>query len=395
MTLDIPTLMVMQSFAFAAGGIMLIFAWMQNRAVPALAVWALASFLGAAGILSLMFGVTLRAPAFSAGGGVLLCTQSALMWKAARTIDGRPAAWPLVFVGAAAIIGAGATPLLRDFAQSVGLGSAASYAAVAALSVWAGRGDRLAARWPLVGFMGVHSLSLLFGCVATLTGYAGQDAVPPLMSPFGFIYFESIIFTLGSAVFAVVWIKERNEAATLALARTDGLTGIANRAHFLEAAERALKRCSRDGAPAAVVMFDLDRFKSINDHFGHATGDTVLQRFSEMTCAVLRPQDLFGRLGGEEFALMMPGCGAEAAHARAERIRGQFAENCRFVGGHAIKATVSAGVAASEMSGEPLAELLERADAALYEAKGDGRNRVKRAPYDAAAARTSNVFRVA
>jgi diguanylate cyclase (GGDEF)-like protein len=110
---------------------------------------------------------------------------------------------------------------------------------------------------------------------------------------------------------------------------------------------------------------------------------------------VLRPQDLFGSIGGEEFAVIMPGCGIEAAYVRADRIRSSFAESSRFVGGQPVKSTVSGGVAMSETSAEALDVLLKLADAALYEAKGDGRNRVKRAGREAAADNVSNVFRVA
>jgi diguanylate cyclase (GGDEF)-like protein len=121
----------------------------------------------------------------------------------------------------------------------------------------------------------------------------------------------------------------------------------------------------------------------------------VLQKFCEMTCAALRPQDLFGRIGGEEFAVIMPGCGIEAAHARADRIRTSFAESSRFVGGQPVKGTVSGGVAVSETSAEALDALLRLADAALYGAKADGRNRIKRANREATSDNVSNVFRVA
>ena len=308
----LPTLVVMQSFVLASAGVMLIFAWAQNRAVSVLAIWGFANLLAAAGVLSLMFGATLRVPLCTAAGGVLLCTQSALIWKAARNIDGKRASWSLALVGAAAIIATGAVPLLRDFASAVGLAGGASYTAAVGLSVWAGRSDRLAARWALIGFAAVYSLSLWLGCVTTLTGSTGHDALPRLMSLFGFIYFEFTIFTLGSAFFAIAWIKERNEAVSLVAARTDALTGIANRAAILENGDRALQRCRHDAAPTSIVMFDLDRFKSINDQHGHAVGDAVLRKFCDVTVSLLRPQDLFGRLGGEEFT----------AHARLQHRSG-------------------------------------------------------------------------
>jgi len=145
----------------------------------------------------------------------------------------------------------------------------------------------------------------------------------------------------------------------------------------------------------AVAMFDLDRFKGVNDRYGHAVGDAVLRKFCEVTAVALRPYDLFGRVGGEEFVVVMPGCSIEAAFVRAERIRVSFAESCRFFAGHQVKATVSGGVSVSETSAETLDALLGYSDSALYEAKAEGRNRIHRASVRAAGETVSNVFRVA
>jgi len=360
-----------------------------------LAVWGLAHFSAAAGILSLMFAVALQQPALSVTGGMLLCSQSGLIWKAVRNIDGKSAPLVLAFIGAAATVAASAVPVFRDYVGSIALAGGTVYAAAAAASLWLGRGDHLIARWALLGFATVHALALFIGTLSTFIGTTGQDAVPRLASLFGFIYFESVAFALGTAVFALALIKERNEAASLLAARTDALTGVANRAALLVNGERAVQRCRRHNAPIAVVMFDLDRFKTVNDLHGHAVGDAVLQTFCEIANGALRPHDLFGRLGGEEFAAVMPACGLEAAYVRAERIRSAFVEACKFVRGRPVKATVSGGVAASGTAEDTLAGLLEEADAALYEAKADGRNRIKRAVQDMAAEEKSNVFRVA
>jgi len=395
MMLDLPTLMVMQSFAMACAGAVLIFAWLQSRAVVALAIWGLADFLAAAGILSLILGVGLRQPAWSAAGGVLLCSQSSLIWKAVRLLEGRPAPIVLVLLGPAAIIIAGSIPVMRDAAAPISVSAGAVYAAAVAISLWLNRQDRLVARWPLIAFSAVHALALAIGTFSILNGSTGSDAVPEIASLFGVIYFESIVFALGTAVFALALVKEQNEAASRAEARTDGLTGIANRAALLENAERALKRCRHEGAPLAVAMFDLDRFKGVNDRYGHAVGDAVLRKFCEVTAVALRPYDLFGRVGGEEFVVVMPGCSIEAAFVRAERIRVSFAESCRFFAGHHVKATVSGGVSVSATSAETLDALLGYSDSALYEAKAEGRNRIHRASVRAAGETVSNVFRVA
>ena len=190
-------------------------------------------------------------------------------------------------------------------------------------------------------------------------------------------------------------VKERNEAASAAVARTDSLTGIANRAAFLENAERLLQRCRHDGAPVSVMMFDLDRFKAINDRHGHAVGDAVIRKFCEIATAALRPSDVFGRIGGEEFSVVLPGSSIEAAGIRADRIRVSFAEGCRTIRDRQIDATVSVGVSGSLDAKEQFDALLEYADRALYDAKAEGRNRVKRAELPHPDGARSNIFRVA
>jgi diguanylate cyclase (GGDEF)-like protein len=156
-----------------------------------------------------------------------------------------------------------------------------------------------------------------------------------------------------------------------------------------------LERCRRDNAPIAAMMFDLDRFKAVNDRHGHAVGDAVIRKFCEVTAAALRPNDIFGRVGGEEFAVVLPGSSIEAACARAERIRAAFAESCRFIRNRQVNATVSGGVSVSVNAEQTLDALLEHCDAALYGAKADGRNRIKRADNATLEGRSSNVFRVA
>src|ERR1700685_3659047 len=176
MTLDLPTLMVMQSFAMASAGAVLLFAWTQNRAVSALAVWGTADFSAAGGILLLMFSVELEQPALSAFGGTLLCAQSGLIWKAVRNIDGKAAPLVLVFLGSAVIITAGAVPLIREYTGSVALAGGAVYISITAISLWRGRGDGLIARWALFSFATMHALALSVGTLSTFIGATGQDS---------------------------------------------------------------------------------------------------------------------------------------------------------------------------------------------------------------------------
>jgi diguanylate cyclase (GGDEF)-like protein len=395
MHLDLATLMAMGSFVFACAGAVLLIAWSQDRKNSALVLWGLADIVASGGIFSLMLGHALSTPLWSIFGGNLLMLSQGLLWKAARTFDARPASLVLVFAGMGIVGVATVVPGMQEFIGSLGLITSAVYLFAAATALWLGRKERLAARRPIIVFTTVHAVVLLIGAYTSFDGSTGQDQIAPLMSLFGLIHFESIIFALGNAVFILALVKERSEAASSAAASTDPLTGIANRSAFMERAGRIVERSRRDSAPVSVMMFDLDRFKAVNDTHGHAVGDAVIRKFCEVAAVALRPNDVFGRLGGEEFAVVMLGSSIEAAIIRAERIRTSFAENCRFLEGRRVNATVSGGVSASVNAEQTLEDLLGYSDAALYRAKAQGRNRVNRADQPEPKCGPSTVIRVA
>jgi diguanylate cyclase (GGDEF)-like protein len=395
MNLDLPTLMVMQSFALACAGAVLFSVWLPNRIVSALALWGLANVSAAAGFFSLMLGFTLHQPIWLAIGGSLLPLQASLMWKATRSIESKPTPLALVSLGPMIVGLTNFVPGLREVNGALPLATGLAYTLAATTTLWLGRTERLTARWPLFILLVVHAAALSIGMYTAFIRPTSHDIVPSIASLFGLIYFESIVFALGTAVFVIALVKERSEAAGVTAGRVDPLSGILNRAGFMDNAGRMLERCRRDGAPVSVMMFDLDGFKTINDTYGHAAGDAVIRRFCENAIASLRPNDVFGRLGGEEFAVVLPGSGIEAAHVRAERIRASFAENCQFILNRQVNATVSGGVAMNVTAEQSLDALLEISDAALYDAKTEGRNRIKRADQPRAVGGMSNVFRVA
>jgi diguanylate cyclase (GGDEF)-like protein len=156
-------------------------------------------------------------------------------------------------------------------------------------------------------------------------------------------------------------------------ATRDALTGLWNRAMILEILDRELARTSREGHPLAVIMADLDHFKDINDTHGHLAGDQVLRHMAQRLLAVLRPYDTFGRYGGEEFLVALPGCDGGTAMVLAERLRRCAEAEPVGVDDVRIAVTLSLGVAAWDGK-MPANDLLRKADDALYQAKRAGRN---------------------
>ena len=158
----------------------------------------------------------------------------------------------------------------------------------------------------------------------------------------------------------------------------DSLTGIWNRGAIIDILERELNRASRQQSPTSVVMADIDHFKQINDTHGHAAGDDALKAAVKAIQAALRPFDLVGRYGGEEFLVVVPNCEAAGAAVVAERIRRTLSETNVATGSQSLQVSGSFGVA-TNVPAQPASidALIQLADAALYRAKASGRNRVE------------------
>lgn len=160
-------------------------------------------------------------------------------------------------------------------------------------------------------------------------------------------------------------------------ANTDALTAISNRRHFMDQAEQELRRARRFGRELSLMMLDLDHFKSINDKFGHAAGDQVLQSFVKISADSLRQSDIMGRLGGEEFAVLLPETTLDQAIYVAERLRESIAARPIATIKGAVPASVSIGITRLSDEDLTLDLMLSRADELLYKAKKNGRNRTE------------------
>jgi diguanylate cyclase (GGDEF)-like protein len=183
-----------------------------------------------------------------------------------------------------------------------------------------------------------------------------------------------LLTVLASIGFWLFRLK-RSQLRFMRLARRDGLTGIFNRQHFVDEAEQSLRYVAKSSRSASLVLIDLDHFKSINDTYGHEVGDHVLRRAVAICQRYLHSSDVFGRLGGEEFGILLPECNHEQARERAEQLRAAI--HAEPAGdSHDITVSASFGIASTVHHGYELRKLLLAADEALYRAKRDGRNRV-------------------
>ena len=199
------------------------------------------------------------------------------------------------------------------------------------------------------------------------------------------LYVALLIVILGFIVFWAYKTK-RSQLHFMNLSRRDGLTGIFNRPHFIELATSTLESSNKLKQDVSLVLCDLDHFKSINDKFGHAEGDSVLKCMVSACQGLLRPADVFARVGGEEFCMLLPGCGIDEARDRAEDLRAAIAAISET-----SRATISAsmGVTGTRVSSYDLNQLMAHADAALYQAKRGGRNCV--VVFDPASATSSRL----
>ncbi len=170
--------------------------------------------------------------------------------------------------------------------------------------------------------------------------------------------------------------KKQMEAQLQHLASTDVLTQSSNRRHFFECAHREFEQARLNGAPMAFLLLDIDDFKVVNDTYGHQEGDKVLQRIAESGRAALRRGDLFGRIGGEEFAAVFPGCAPDMAMQVAERLQREIQRLSFSHDDQTFGITVSQGLSSLTHEDESIDSLFARADAAMYQAKRQGKNRI-------------------
>lgn len=379
MQFDIFTVMAASTLVVVLLGITILLFWGRDRKAAWMA-WAAASFC------VLAFGhILVMVPDMDVSGSLgpsFLIGGFGLTWQAGRVFEHRrPLYWPVamaiaIWLGAFFFGG-----LHDDLALRIVLCSSfmAGMLWMGAYELWRGRFEVLPSRIPAVlvlVFMGsVMGLRVMLAYVAPYP----MGALPVdgrWVAGFnGAIVLSAILLT----AFLISMTMERVELGQRELARIDPLTGLLNRRGLNEFFEP-----NGVDAGTAAIVFDLDNFKLINDIYGHAAGDILIKRFTRVCQESIRQVDFAVRMGGEEFALVLPEVSEDGAWKIAERIRLNFSGSIVVTAKGEVGCTVSAGVSVATRQGEALVMLLDRADGELYRAKRSGRNRVCMAPRIAA-----------
>jgi diguanylate cyclase (GGDEF)-like protein len=380
MSFEPATLIILMVVIAATVGTLLVFAWVQNRSHRELAMWGGVDIAGA--LVTALIATRNHAPDFvsiTLPFG-LLAAAYAVMWAAGRTFSNRPllsmwmAAGPVIWFVACAF------PVFFQFTQyRVVLISviSATYTFAAAYELWRGRDERLLSRFPMIGCLVLHASFLVARAAVALVWTPPTGAQILTTSWVAAMVIEAIVLIIAGGFLQLSMAKERSEQVQRRAAATDELTGVASRRAFLDEGEQRLKAAMRQGLPVALLLFDLDRFKQINDSHGHQAGDRVLQAFAGRAVEVLRPGDFFGRIGGEEFAALLSNTNQASALRIAEHVRAAVEKLEFWEHDVPLHLSVSGGVATASNPGCDLASLLKQADHALYGAKTAGRNCVQ------------------
>jgi len=373
---DPPTMFLALVASTLAATLLLLWCFWLNRGERTLLVIALAFLVVSPASLLMAGRGTIPAwLSIDAGAGLLLF-GTGLTWTAVRVFNGRPAPLWVPLAGVALWVVACRVPAFHENSDArvvAGTALAALYYLAAAREI--AIRDGLLTRFAVAAVLVAHSAIILLRIPLVLLdpspGVSSFDAIW-----FGPAALESVIFIQVIAFLMVSLTKERVEARLRSAALADPLTGLGNRRAFVERSTAAIGHATRHGRPLAVVVFDLDRFKEINDRHGHPVGDAVIQAFAGAATRRLRASDFVSRLGGEEFAAILPDTTADEARLVASQVNQAFEMAVAALARAGLNCTASAGVAQSPATGSTLEELLSAADRALYEAKRRGGGQV-------------------
>ncbi|VIO73805.1 GGDEF domain-containing protein [Bradyrhizobium ivorense] len=375
MSFDTSTLYLFATMvAGMLGAMLMLFGRQEN--IPALKWWGTAYLLGAGSVAIWTLGGSSLGVHIVLGLNAVGFAACGLVWNAARIFHGRKpnlaglVLGPIVWVATMTMV---ESPAMR---MTIGAGIVAVYAALTATELFSERRRAMQKRWLAIAVPVLHGGALM---LPILVGDLLRPHDANFVSSFWVTLFsiELVLYAIGTVFVIFMMVSDRAVAVHKTAASIDPLSGMLNRRGFTEACTRVIEREANAGRPVTVMIFDIDHFKSINDRFGHPAGDEVLKLFSAVVVNNLRISDLSGRIGGEEFAALLP-CSLEEGVLVAERVREAFECSNITCEEGAVDTTVSIGVAGGP-AGTELEVLLASADTALYQAKRGGRNRVEAA----------------
>ncbi|WP_077526774.1 GGDEF domain-containing protein [Metapseudomonas resinovorans] len=384
MQLNVPTLVLVDIYVLALVGLLMLHAWRRGRREPTLGYLAAMLLLGALGtVLGSLRGIGMDYVPLVLGN-VVLHFCAAMNWTAMRVFAGRQPHVPGICAGSLVWVLLCLNPA---FYESLTVRIAVSslitvcYCGLSAHELWRSRQSLEVAYMPALVLTVFHMVFYS----ARIVIDRGMPFDAALASSgqgtnfFSLLVFETLLYAIGIAFVTLSMVKERAELKFRAAAYCDPLTGVGNRRAFMTTGEYLLESCEHRREPVALLLCDLDHFKRLNDSYGHATGDEALVAFTRIAVGSMRKQDVFGRIGGEEFACLLADADDEAGAQVAERIRREFTEVPFQEAG---ELSVSIGIVSSRDAGYDLFRLLSLADDALYAAKDKGRNRIQRYPAD-------------
>ena len=380
MLFDVRTLLVAVALAaaFCAGARFLL--WRMNPSIPGLGRWSLAGGLGAiALILILIFGKFHWQPLLSFAQ-LFVVTGLVLTWDGFRRFIGQSplSKKTLVILTGGVLVWI----VIADFYHSVEIRAIGNAVIMTVFSVLISR-ELLTVLKPVPQAMRVMGwIYVANAAVFLVRAIAANQHTQPVdpLNPNGvavFMLLWWLCMTIAVTLGMVLMTAERLQDYLDSQANRDPLTGALNRRSFSLLTEKAIARARRFGKPLSLLVMDLDKFKQINDRFGHDVGDTMLCQFVNCANKILRDEDVFCRFGGEEFIALLPNTSAELALVAAERLRAAFEEEAAQLqitrNNEPFSITVSIGI--GELKQDENFELLfSRADTALYQAKENGRN---------------------
>lgn len=383
MSLDVRTIMVVFSVVMLMFSGLLTLVRKYSSDIKGVGHWALANVL-----ISIGFGLSYWVSSFLNGqtwpivlASVLIVSGLCLQFSGIQCFKGLPISWRFIFIAVGAVLLNGIWfSAIRGDIQGRAIANSIVFGIVIAACA---RELLVPAESPLKIAYWLTGISfgalsvLVFGRAIFLwlssTEYYGLFQNTPI-NPLTFL---GVCLLQVCAMFGFVLMLDYRLVSTLGkLAALDPLTGAFNRRLLEEEASRLQARSIRTGVPMAVMMIDVDHFKTVNDRFGHHVGDKVLQFLARTIETEIRTGDYFARYGGEEFCILLPASTEDEAFVLAERLRQVYADHATSFDGNSLQSTISIGIADSVSVGTEFKVLLQAADQALYAAKNAGRNLV-------------------